>query len=282
MKKTLLTILAAAAGLSLAAQETVYFQEDFEWLKPWAETEYEEGKTSGNTVGSNNSSSDNNAPQIIKPIVEGKTAYDALLEKGYVFEFKYNPLLDPAKPDVAIYLQSNYLKFNKTGNQSGAGYQCAMILPAFENVPADGKLNVSFDWCPMVQGSGTYDATQMAVFVRNEGEEDVEFKAPEHSWEKGSEMAWTRANLTIEGVKEGSKIIIRNTNAGWAKTSAQRWFIDNIKFTGAAPSGIEGIIADNEAPVEYFNLQGMRVANPGTGFYIRRQGNEVKKVFMHN
>ena len=34
MKKTLLSILAAAATMSMAAQETVYFQEDFEWLKP--------------------------------------------------------------------------------------------------------------------------------------------------------------------------------------------------------------------------------------------------------
>ena len=36
MKKTLLTILAAAASLSMAAQETVYFQDDFEWLEPWS------------------------------------------------------------------------------------------------------------------------------------------------------------------------------------------------------------------------------------------------------
>lgn len=280
MRKTLLTIIAAAASLSMAAQETVYFQEDFEWLKPWAEAGDNEGKSCGNTIASNNNSEDNYAPQIIKPLVEGKTAYDALLEKGYTFEYKYNPLLKPENPDVAIYLQSNYLKFNKTGNQNGAAYQCAMVLPELENVPADGKLNVSFDWCPMIQGSGAYDATQMAVLVRNEGEEDVEFKAPEHTWAKSSDMAWTTANLTIEGVKKGSKIIIRNTNAGWAKTSAQRWFIDNIKFTGAAPAGVEGIIVDNDAPVEYFNLQGMRVAEPSNGLYIRRQGKEVKKVFL--
>lgn len=280
MKKTLLSILAAAATMSMAAQETVYFQEDFEWLKPWAEAGNNEGKSCGNTIESNNNKNDNYAPQIIKPIAEGKTAYEALQEKGYKFEYKYNPLLNPESPDVAIYLHSNYLKFNKTDNQNGAPYQCALILPAFENIPADGKLNVSFDWCPMIQGSGTYDATQMAVFVRNEGEEDVEFKAPEHKWEKSSPMAWTTATLSIEGVKAGSTIIIRNTNDGWAKTSAQRWFIDNIKFTGAAPAGIDGIVADNEAPVEYFNLQGIRVAEPSNGLYIRRQGKEVTKVMV--
>ncbi len=35
-----------------------------------------------------------------------------------------------------------------------------------------------------------------------------------------------------------------------------------------------------EAPVEYYNLQGVRVANPGTGIYIRRQGSTVTKVIL--
>jgi tellurite resistance protein len=44
-------------------------------------------------------------------------------------------------------------------------------------------------------------------------------------------------------------------------------------------SGIEGVGADSQdAPVEYYNLQGVRVSNPGTGLYIRRQGTKVEKV----
>lgn len=44
-------------------------------------------------------------------------------------------------------------------------------------------------------------------------------------------------------------------------------------------SGINDVIADNEnAPVEYFNLQGVRVENPSNGLYIKRQGNKVTKV----
>ena len=46
------------------------------------------------------------------------------------------------------------------------------------------------------------------------------------------------------------------------------------------PSAIEDIIADEDAnaPVEYFNLQGIRVANPEGGVFIRRQGNTVTKI----
>lgn len=51
---------------------------------------------------------------------------------------------------------------------------------------------------------------------------------------------------------------------------------DNGYLTGTA--AIEAAGAD--APVEYYNLSGMRVANPATGIYIRRQGTNVTKVFV--
>lgn len=50
---------------------------------------------------------------------------------------------------------------------------------------------------------------------------------------------------------------------------------------GSGVSAITDIEAGVEnAPVEYFNLQGVRVANPANGLFIRRQGNEVKKVLV--
>jgi len=38
---------------------------------------------------------------------------------------------------------------------------------------------------------------------------------------------------------------------------------------------------DENAPVEYFNLQGMKVNNPAAGqLVIRRQGNKVNKMII--
>lgn len=46
-------------------------------------------------------------------------------------------------------------------------------------------------------------------------------------------------------------------------------------------TAIEAIsINESAAPVEYFNLQGVRVANPENGLYIRRQGNTATKVLV--
>lgn len=44
-------------------------------------------------------------------------------------------------------------------------------------------------------------------------------------------------------------------------------------------TGIDAIGADSDAPVEYFNLQGVRIANPLAGqILIRRQGDKVEKI----
>jgi hypothetical protein len=37
---------------------------------------------------------------------------------------------------------------------------------------------------------------------------------------------------------------------------------------------------DENAPVEYFNLQGVRVSNPANGLYIRRQGSKSSKILI--
>ena len=49
---------------------------------------------------------------------------------------------------------------------------------------------------------------------------------------------------------------------------------------GNLPSGIENISENPTAPVEFFNLQGIRVENPASGLYIRRQGSKIEKVHV--
>lgn len=55
--------------------------------------------------------------------------------------------------------------------------------------------------------------------------------------------------------------------------------VKNVDASGNVISGVESVVADDEnAPVEYFNLQGVRVAADQPGIYIRRQGSNVDKV----
>ncbi|MCH5241362.1 MAG: hypothetical protein J1F67_02915 [Muribaculaceae bacterium] len=45
-------------------------------------------------------------------------------------------------------------------------------------------------------------------------------------------------------------------------------------------AGVQGIIDDYNAPVEYYNLQGMKVANPEKGIFIKKQGKKSTKVVL--
>ncbi len=57
--------------------------------------------------------------------------------------------------------------------------------------------------------------------------------------------------------------------------------VKNTEYVSGLPTnGIADIVADENAPVEYFNLRGIRVENPENGLYIRRQGNKVTKVIV--
>ena len=50
-----------------------------------------------------------------------------------------------------------------------------------------------------------------------------------------------------------------------------------------ALTGIDNITADNEEQATdtvYYDLQGIRVANPANGIYIRVRGNKVEKVLV--
>ncbi len=45
-------------------------------------------------------------------------------------------------------------------------------------------------------------------------------------------------------------------------------------------SGIASVVAGQEAPAVYYNLQGVKVENPDNGIYIRVQGNKASKVIF--
>ena len=55
--------------------------------------------------------------------------------------------------------------------------------------------------------------------------------------------------------------------------------VKSIAITGTQ-TGINSVIAPAEAAVEYYNLNGQRVANPQNGLFIKKQGNTVTKVIV--
>ena len=59
------------------------------------------------------------------------------------------------------------------------------------------------------------------------------------------------------------------------------WQIKNILVKGKKSSAVSDItVEDSDAPVVYYNMQGVRVANPANGLYIRVQGKKATKVLV--
>jgi hypothetical protein len=201
--------------------KTSYFYEDFEWLGPLATA-----IGAGQTVETDNLSA--SAPNIdTKGVVDGTetTAETLLTARGYSF-LRVTPTSDNASE--CVYVQSNYLKFGKTG------YQAGMILPKIEGgVPVDAKqVIMTFVWCPMRQGSGTIDPVTLLIIVKN-GSDEVEITLPKTSrdyFASGEKLRWVKEEIDLTGITidENTQITIRQTN--WKLTTANRWFIDNIEI----------------------------------------------------
>lgn len=118
----------------------------------------------------------------------------------------------------------------------------------------DGKVDLS---------SQAMVGTTATVFTWKDGETDLV---------EGTD--YTVANGVFTFLKDAEKAICTMTNADFSSLTLKTVEL-NIKS-----SGIESIDADNDAPVEYYDLRGIRVSGDAPGLYIRRQGNKTTKVLV--
>ncbi|MCH5234544.1 MAG: hypothetical protein J1E16_04560 [Muribaculaceae bacterium] len=56
--------------------------------------------------------------------------------------------------------------------------------------------------------------------------------------------------------------------------------VKDLKVNHYYVAGVSSIQDDVPGPVEYYNLQGVKVSHPEKGIYIRREGNKTKKVIF--
>lgn len=99
-----------------------------------------------------------------------------------------------------------------------------------------------------------------------------------------SKGAFTTETGTVTGTGVGAENPITwtgSTTSALVMTAAKQVRFSYIEVTTTGFSGVEDVtVSDENAPVEYYNLQGIRVNNPEGGVFIRRQGNTVTKVLV--
>lgn len=121
----------------------------------------------------------------------------------------------------------------------------------------------------------------------NEVTEEVVNTASAKAASYVSEPTWTNPVVTDENgmylislpQTSGNYITIKAKNELNGYHSEE--LVKHVDAAGNILSGIDAVMAeDADAPVEYFNMQGMRVEAGQPGIYVRRQGGKVAKVVV--
>ncbi len=97
--------------------------------------------------------------------------------------------------------------------------------------------------------------------------------------EKGEKVAGTEGPLQVDKYAEDFSAVVNANGTAYISQLVQGTCLVVYEFTPAGSSAIEEIAADN-APVEYYNLQGVKVANPENGVFVKKQGAKAVKVVL--
>ena len=218
--------------------ETIYFADDFEWIK-WATVD---------AVGNDDPSS--SVTNIWK--ADWADAFFAEFNKiGYQYlwstvgdkEFKVGPEQAPnpsVGKDGSMYACKNYLKFGQTS------YSGALRLPALSAIEGTKNIQIDFDWCWQVTGSNNADIMTVSVettagkFEQTGIAMSEPLESTQSTESKMSHLAWQHATVILTEATAQTVLTIRPTYADPDRQNPDRhqnrWYIDNIKvieYTGS-------------------------------------------------
>ena len=122
-----------------------------------------------------------------------------------------------------------------------------------------------------------------------------------YSWDAGNgnkEMlgSWPGTAISFDTATGYYKVTVNETmttpmiifNNGSGTQTADFSWINNgcynangyIKTIIPENSGIENIFPEDNSPIEYYNMQGIRITKPQKGIYIKKQGHKISKIFF--
>ena len=152
------------------------------------------------------------------------------------------------------------------------GYQQgAVLIPTYELIPEEDS-----HWFDNNNGSITFRHSlgeKVTHYYRFVPEQVVEAAPAMHA--DAEYVAAESGSATLDADATGSLYFYAQHNITGAKSPVKSAYLQNGVFTG-----VSEIAADANAPIEYYNLQGVRVAEPANGIYLKRQGSKVEKVLV--
>lgn len=114
-----------------------------------------------------------------------------------------------------------------------------------------------------------------------------EFKIDSNIYNDDWAGPWFFAGIDGDGNIDYTKIIADGTgDRKWQISETGNYAVDinlldgSIAITKKPADGVGDIFDDNDRTPVYYNLQGIPVANPSNGIFIKKTGNKVSKVIL--
>lgn len=213
-----------------------------------------------------------------------------------------------AKTSVAV--DGNTVKVTVTNDYADVDGETSHVYTLNYKADAAAESDIYAGYLTIEMGGGTIAENQPAnIYITPESDGKCTISLPNFSLDLGSgpvplgdivvpgvEMTVNGDVTSYSGRVEGLSLlggaivadvdVTGTTNATGDADFAINVVWENmpikVTFTGNKTTGIGNVTVDAEAPVEYYNINGMRVDgdNLQSGLYIRRQGKTVTKVLV--
>ena len=173
-------------------------------------------------------------------------------------------LVDGTVPNLTLQgsdAQTKWEDGNPAGKEPRAGLGYTNDNSKFFMVLVDGRRTGASEGCTMAQ---------FADIIRNVGADNA------FNLDGGGSATMYNAlendvyNWPTDGMNWSAGL------KGYMRSVPNSIWVVKGKSTGVDSPIVN--IEDTNAPAEYYNLQGIRVANPSNGIFIRRQGSKVTKI----
>lgn len=214
--------------------------------------------------------------------------------KAVVF---HGTTIEYAQPVDVADLQAgwNNIRLNKPvkvkkGVELGIGYYCTFASGATVFVADAGPssnpgysdlISVSaYSWKSMNKDSGISCNWRIEGVLKKADNAATKSQVKAHA-EGVTYNVYCNGAIVAEGVETTSYAVENPAEGKYVVTSVANGVESaesNIVYF--YPSGVEENFADDNAPVEFFNMQGVKVETPENGIFIRKQGNKVTKVVL--
>ncbi len=216
------SLTSFSTGFSVRCQKITpaveyLFSETFDWVAPWADT-----------YGSADSVGDNNPSGAAPNVYTQATHLEGGVSEGYpafLTEFA-NRGYEDANPDVtSFYTQKYYLKFGKTGKNTG------IKLPPIDFGTTGRDVVLKFNWaCHRRVKSGVDETDPVNIVVEVlDAEGNSVFVSDELvTTQPLGKMEWQDASVKLSNITSSDRIVIRPSNMSPEANAVNRWYLDNI------------------------------------------------------